>query len=94
VPVLVLLDPGRVTPPASRRFGADPILDDHAKARYRHRLAELDGQIDRALEHNETIEPRSSIANGRLSSTSSAEPPASPADPAGSAMRANGHASR
>jgi tetratricopeptide (TPR) repeat protein len=53
VPVLVLLDPVRVTPQVSRRFGADPILDDHAKARYRHRLAELDGQIDRALEHNE-----------------------------------------
>ena len=33
----------------SRRLGADPVLDDRAKARYRHRLAELDEEIDRAL---------------------------------------------
>ncbi|MGH9287888.1 MAG: hypothetical protein ACRD0V_06270 [Acidimicrobiales bacterium] len=48
VPGLVLLDPGRVTPGVPR-FGADAILDERAKARYRRRLAELDEQIDRAL---------------------------------------------
>ena len=53
VPVLVLLDPGRATPQVTRRFGADAILDERAKARYRHRLAELDGEIDRALDRHD-----------------------------------------
>ena len=48
VPVITLLAP-RGDLAASRRLGADPVLDDHAKARYRHRLAELDEEIDRAL---------------------------------------------
>ena len=52
VPVLVLLDPGRPTPQVARRFGADAILDERAKARYRRRLAELDGEIDRALDRH------------------------------------------
>ncbi|HET6833056.1 MAG TPA: AAA family ATPase [Acidimicrobiales bacterium] len=53
VPVLVLLDPGRATPQAPRRLGADAILDERAKARYRQRLAELDEQIDRALDRHD-----------------------------------------
>ena len=48
VPVTTLLAPygDRAV---SRRVGADPVLDDRAKARYRHRLAELDEEIGRAL---------------------------------------------
>jgi tetratricopeptide (TPR) repeat protein len=53
VPALILLDPNRATPQVPRRFGADAILDEHAKARYRHRLAELDGEIDRALDRRD-----------------------------------------
>jgi hypothetical protein len=53
VPVLVLLDPGRATPQVVRRFGADAILDERAKARYRRRLAELDVEIDRALDRHD-----------------------------------------
>jgi tetratricopeptide (TPR) repeat protein len=53
VPVLVLLDPGRATPQVARRFGADAILDQRAKARYRRRLAELDVEIDRALDRHD-----------------------------------------
>jgi hypothetical protein len=49
VPAVALLDPGRGDLAASRALGADPVLDDRAKARYRHRLAELDDDIDRAL---------------------------------------------
>lgn len=53
MPVLVLLDPGGATPQVHRRFGADAILDERAKARYRQRLAELDEQIDRALDRHD-----------------------------------------
>ncbi|WP_433558567.1 ATP-binding protein [Pseudonocardia xinjiangensis] len=44
VHVLTLL--GRDVPPT----GSDPVLDDRAMARYRHRLGELDGDIDEAVE--------------------------------------------
>lgn len=33
---------------AAARLGGDPVLDDEAKARYRHRLEQLDEEIDRA----------------------------------------------
>ncbi|WP_405092637.1 AAA family ATPase [Micromonospora sp. NBC_01392] len=33
---------------AARRLGADPVLDDEAKARYRQHLRRLDDEIDRA----------------------------------------------
>jgi hypothetical protein len=49
VPVVALLDPSSGELAASRRLGADAVLDERAKARYRHRLAELDAEIDRAL---------------------------------------------
>jgi tetratricopeptide (TPR) repeat protein len=49
VPALALLDPGRAEPQVAPRFGSDAILDERAKARYRHRLGELDREIDRAL---------------------------------------------
>jgi ABC transporter DrrB family efflux protein len=38
---------------AARRLGADPVLDDEAKARYRRRLAQLDDEIDRAGERGD-----------------------------------------
>jgi tetratricopeptide (TPR) repeat protein len=53
VPAYVLLDPGRGRPQVPPRFGADSIIDERAKARYRHRLAELDGEIDRALDRHD-----------------------------------------
>jgi tetratricopeptide (TPR) repeat protein len=49
VPVVALLDPSGGELAASRSLGADAVLDERAKARYRHRLAELDAEIDRAL---------------------------------------------
>jgi hypothetical protein len=48
VPVTTLRAP-RGDLAVSRRLGADPVLDDRAKARYRDRLAELDEEIDGAL---------------------------------------------
>jgi hypothetical protein len=39
-------DPGRAT-------GSDPVLDEQAKAAYRDRLAQLDEQIDQALERRD-----------------------------------------
>ena len=38
---------------ASRRLGADAVLDDRAKAEYRARLSELDEAIDRALDRGD-----------------------------------------
>jgi tetratricopeptide (TPR) repeat protein len=51
VPAVRLLDPeGGEAVVAARRMGGDPVLDEQAKARYRRRLAELDEEIDRAVE--------------------------------------------
>ncbi|WP_285781679.1 AAA family ATPase [Microbispora sp. NBRC 16548] len=38
---------------AARRMGGDAVLDEEAKARYRHRLALLDEEIDRAAEQGD-----------------------------------------
>ncbi|MEU7608865.1 AAA family ATPase [Micromonospora sp. NPDC049204] len=49
VPAVELLDPAAGPELiAARRMGADPVLDDEAKARYRQHLARLDEEIDRA----------------------------------------------
>ncbi|WP_444950084.1 ATP-binding protein [Micromonospora ureilytica] len=49
VPAVELLDPAPGPElVAARRMGADPVLDDEAKARYRRHLARLDEEIDRA----------------------------------------------
>ncbi|MET8040183.1 AAA family ATPase [Micromonospora sp. NPDC005215] len=49
VPAVELLDPAAGPElVAARRMGADPVLDDEAKARYRQHLARLDEEIDRA----------------------------------------------
>ncbi|WFF03125.1 AAA family ATPase [Micromonospora sp. WMMD964] len=49
VPAVELLDPAAGPElVAARRLGADPVLDDEAKARYRRHLARLDEEIDRA----------------------------------------------
>ncbi|MEU7970963.1 AAA family ATPase [Micromonospora sp. NPDC049089] len=49
VPAVELLDPAAGPElMAARRMGADPVLDDEAKARYRRHLARLDEEIDRA----------------------------------------------
>ncbi|WP_029900170.1 ATP-binding protein [Nocardia brasiliensis] len=41
-------DPGAVVQ-AAKSFGADPVLDDQAKAAYHRRLTTLDAEIDRAV---------------------------------------------
>ncbi|RAN99796.1 Histidine kinase [Micromonospora saelicesensis] len=49
VPAVELLDPAAGPElVAARRMGADPVLDDEAKARYRRHLDRLDEEIDRA----------------------------------------------
>ncbi|MFI5834994.1 ATP-binding protein [Micromonospora sp. NPDC051300] len=49
VPAVELLDPAAGAElVAARRLGADPVLDDEAKARYRQHLRRLDDEIDRA----------------------------------------------
>ncbi|WP_285793283.1 AAA family ATPase [Micromonospora sp. NBRC 107095] len=49
VPAVELLDPAAGPElVAARRMGADPVLDEEAKARYRRHLARLDEEIDRA----------------------------------------------
>ncbi|MFI7606723.1 ATP-binding protein [Micromonospora sp. NPDC049366] len=49
VPAVELLDPAAGPElVAARRLGADPVLDDEAKARYRRHLDRLDDEIDRA----------------------------------------------
>jgi len=54
VPVVLLLDPERRSDvEATQHLGSDTVLDERAKARYRHRLAELDGEIDRALDRHD-----------------------------------------
>ncbi|WP_199430884.1 ATP-binding protein [Qaidamihabitans albus] len=51
VPAVRLLDPeGGEVVVAARAMGGDDVLDDEAKARYRTRLAELDEEIDTAVE--------------------------------------------
>ncbi|MCM2388962.1 ATP-binding protein [Streptomyces albipurpureus] len=55
VPAVALLDPaGGATVLAAHRFGADPVLDEEAKSRYRLRLERLDEEIDRAAELGDT----------------------------------------
>ncbi|MCW3815561.1 AAA family ATPase [Micromonospora sp. DR5-3] len=54
VPAVELLDPAAGPElVAARRLGADPILDDEAKARYRRHLQRLDDEIDRAAERGD-----------------------------------------
>ncbi len=49
VPAVRLLDPeGGEVVVAARRMGGDPVLDDAAKAAFRHRLTLLDEEIDQA----------------------------------------------
>jgi len=49
VPAARLLDPdGGALASATRAMGADPVLDEEAKRRYRRRLERLDSEIDRA----------------------------------------------
>ncbi|MEU8076328.1 AAA family ATPase [Catellatospora citrea] len=49
IPAVELADPpGGATAVAARRMGADPVLDDTAKAHYRQRLAQLDDELDDA----------------------------------------------
>ncbi|MFC3504675.1 ATP-binding protein [Micromonospora krabiensis] len=49
VPAVELLDPAAGPElVAARQLGADPVLDDEAKARYRRHLDRLDDEIDRA----------------------------------------------
>ncbi|MDG4802650.1 AAA family ATPase [Micromonospora sp. WMMD980] len=49
VPAVELLDPAAGAElVAARRLGADPVLDDEAKARYRQHVRRLDDEIDRA----------------------------------------------
>ncbi|PZG03436.1 ATPase, partial [Nonomuraea aridisoli] len=51
VPAVVLLAPeGGEVVVAARRMGGDEVLDDEARSRYRHRLSQLDEEIDRAAE--------------------------------------------
>ncbi|TMR94468.1 ATP-binding protein [Nonomuraea basaltis] len=51
VPAVRLLDPeGGEIVVAARRMGGDEVLDEEAKTRYRHRLTQLDEEIDRAAE--------------------------------------------
>jgi hypothetical protein len=51
IPVVELLNPeGGELVVAARRMGGDAVLDDAAKASYRRRLAELDEEIDRAVD--------------------------------------------
>ncbi|MFD1934089.1 AAA family ATPase [Nonomuraea mangrovi] len=51
LPAVQLLAPeGGEVVVAARRLGGDAVLDEEAKARYRHHLARLDEETDRALE--------------------------------------------
>ncbi|QFY13550.1 AAA family ATPase [Nonomuraea phyllanthi] len=51
VPAVRLLDPeGGELVVAARRMGGDAVLDEEAKTRYHRRLAQLDEEIDRAVE--------------------------------------------
>ncbi|MGC4894641.1 ATP-binding protein [Micromonospora sp. DT31] len=54
VPAVELLDPAAGPElVAARRLGADPVLDDEAKARYRQHLRRLDDEIDRAASRDD-----------------------------------------
>lgn len=52
VPAVSLLDTDAVP---SARLGGDAVLDDEAKRRYRQRLDQLDGEIDRATELGDDV---------------------------------------
>ncbi|MFI6132571.1 AAA family ATPase [Micromonospora sp. NPDC051141] len=55
VPAVELLDPAAGAELiAARRLGADPVLDDEAKVRYRRHLRRLDDEIDRAASRDDT----------------------------------------
>ncbi|WFE38649.1 AAA family ATPase [Micromonospora sp. WMMD998] len=55
VPAVELLDPAAGAElVAARRLGADPVLDDEAKTRYRQHLRRLDEEIDRAASRDDT----------------------------------------
>ncbi|MEV4416000.1 AAA family ATPase [Catellatospora sp. NPDC049609] len=50
-----LADPqGGAEVAAARRLGADPVLDERAKARFRQRLAQLDDELDAAALRDDT----------------------------------------
>ncbi|MFG1673047.1 AAA family ATPase [Micromonospora sp. NPDC049282] len=54
VPAVELLDPAAGAElVAARRLGADPVLDDEAKTRYRQHLLRLDDEIDRAASRDD-----------------------------------------
>jgi hypothetical protein len=54
IAAVTLLDPeGGAVIVAARRMGGDPVLDDEAKAQYKHRLGQLDTEIDRAAERDD-----------------------------------------
>ena len=54
VPATTLLNPtDTALAQAESRLGADPLLDDIAKRSYRRRLAELDDDIETALDHGD-----------------------------------------
>jgi hypothetical protein len=56
IPVVELLNPeGGELVVAARRMGGDAVLDDEAKASYRRRLAELDEEIDRAVDDRQAV---------------------------------------
>ncbi|NED98794.1 ATP-binding protein [Phytoactinopolyspora halotolerans] len=40
---------------AGRRLGGDPVLDDTAKEQYRRRLAQLNGEIERAVDRGDDV---------------------------------------
>lgn len=54
VPAVDLLTAGGgAEPRAARQMGGDDVLDDTAKAQYRHRLTQLDDEIERALDRHD-----------------------------------------
>ncbi|MEV0459292.1 ATP-binding protein [Catellatospora methionotrophica] len=54
IPAVELADPsGGATAVAARRMGADPVLDETAKAHYRQRLTQLDDALDAAARRDD-----------------------------------------
>ncbi|WP_155368474.1 ATP-binding protein [Catellatospora vulcania] len=54
IPAVELADPpGGATAAAARRMGADPVLDETAKAHYRQRLTQLDDALDLAARRDD-----------------------------------------
>ncbi|WP_028922875.1 ATP-binding protein [Pseudonocardia acaciae] len=55
IPAVVLLDPGDDTRHTrhTRRLGADPVLDDQARAAYRDRLRRIDQELDDLLDRGD-----------------------------------------